>query len=917
MVKGSSNKKHVYFFGLPKAEGDKSMKKLLGGKGANLAEMVNLGIAVPPGFTITTETCEVYLQTKGALTPAIWTELDLAIKKTENEVGRKFGDAKLPLLLSVRSGAEVSMPGMMDTVLNLGLNDANIQGFIRATNNERFVWDSYRRFITMYSDVVRGIDRHPYEKALSAARKRCNVTQDSDITTPELKQVVQEFKALYKKATNEDFPQDPMIQLKAAINAVFKSWYNPRAETYRKMFNITGLLGTAVTIQAMVFGNMSNDSATGVCFTRNPANGDPGFYGEYLINAQGEDVVAGIRTPQQMRKEVSQQWARDRGIDEARRVKEFPSMEESMPENYKLLVQIRNKLEKHFRDMQDMEFTIERSKLYILQTRNGKRTTFAATRIAVQMVEERMISEHEAVMRIDANQIDQLLHPGLDYNTKLPPKIAKGLPASPGARVGQIVFDAKDAVAWCAEKKDVILVREETSPEDLAGMAAAQGILTARGGVTSHAAVVARGMGKTCVCGADIQVDAKAGTLTVKGKVYRKGDWITIDGTKGDVYEGKAKLLGSGITGDFQKIIGYAKRAKTLGVRANADTPADTKKAFDFGAEGVGLCRTEHMFFDGERIDAMREMILAKDEAGRKVALAKMLPYQRSDFEGIFREMKGQPCTIRLLDPPLHEFLPHDAENQAKVAAKMGVSAAKVAERVKELHEFNPMLGHRGVRLGITYPEIYNTQVQAIMEAAVILTKQGLKCEPEIMIPLVGKTSELTFSRAKCEAVCQSILKSSGLKVPYTIGTMIEVPRAAVTADEIAKEADFFSFGTNDLTQMGCGFSRDDSGSFLKHYVSEGLYAKDPFQSIDQEGVGLLVRIAVQKGKFTKPSLKMGVCGEHGGDPASIEFFHKAGLSYVSCSPFRVPAAIIAAAQAAIKNGAPKKAPDSLMMAKL
>jgi pyruvate,orthophosphate dikinase len=914
-----TGKKHVYYFGGKKAEGDRTMKKLLGGKGANLHEMVNMGIPVPPGFTITTETCTVHAQTNGQLTEDIHRQIREAIQTVEREVGRKFGDPNMPLLLSVRSGAEVSMPGMMDTVLNLGLNDASVVGFAKSTDNERFVWDCYRRFIAMYSDVVRGIKKPPFEHVLTAARKRIGAAQDCDLTVDELKRVVTEYKAIYRQETGEDFPMDPMTQLRAATDAVFKSWFNERAETYRRMFHITGLLGTAVNVQAMVFGNMSNDSATGVCFSRNPANGDPGFYGEYLINAQGEDVVAGIRTPQQMRVETSKQWAKDHGVAEVVRSRDFPSMEESMPDNYKFLVEIRNKLEKHFKDMQDMEFTIERGRLWLLQTRNGKRTMLAATRIAVQMVNEKLITEKEAVMRIDPNSIDQLLHPGLDTTAKLPPKIAKGLPASPGARVGQIVFCPKVAVQWHAEKKDVILVREETSPEDLSGMSAAQGILTSRGGVTSHAAVVARGMGKTCVCGCgDLHIDYKTNTMTIKGKTYRQGDWITIDGTKGDVYEGKAKLTPAGVQGDFEKILGYAKKYKSMGVRANADSPNDAKTSFKFGAEGIGLCRTEHMFFEADRIDAVREMILATTEEGRKVALTKILPYQRDDFIGIFRAMQGLPCTIRLLDPPLHEFLPHDDENQTALAKKMGVDPKVVADRVKALHEFNPMLGHRGVRLGITYPEIYNTQVQAIMEAAVEVKRTGLNVEPEIMIPIVGKIDELTFSREQCEQVCKAVLKSANVSINYSVGTMIEVPRAAVTADQIARDADFFSFGTNDLTQMGCGFSRDDSGSFLNHYVKMGIYKKDPFMSIDQEGVGELVRIAVTKGRSVKPSLKMGVCGEHGGDPDSIEFFHKVGLSYVSCSPYRVPAAIIAAARAAIQHGPQlKSGTDTVKKSKL
>ena len=904
-----SSKKHVYYFGNGKAEGDKSMKHLLGGKGANLQEMVNMGIPVPSGFTITTETCKVHEQTQGKLTDAIRKEIVDAVRRMENELGRKFGGAELPLLVSVRSGAAASMPGMMDTVLNLGLNDANVIGFAKATKNEHFVYDSFRRFIVMYADVVKGIKRAAFEDALHKAKEKHGARQDCDLSAEALKSLVQTFKGIYEREAGESFPQDPMEQLFASIGAVFRSWNNERAVVYRRMFNVSSLIGTGVNIQAMVFGNMSTDSATGVCFSRNPANGDPGFYGEYLINAQGEDVVAGIRTPQQMRREVSQRWASERSIPESRRERDFPSMEESMPENYQRLVDVKNKLEQHFRDMQDMEFTIERGKLYILQTRNGKRTMLAATRIAVQMVREGLISEKEALMRIEPGQVDHLLHPNLDTTAKLPPKLTKGLPASPGARVGQIVFSPKDAVLWASQNKKVILVREETSPEDLAGMSAAEGILTSRGGVTSHAAVVARGMGKTCVSGCgEMHIEEAKRLMTIKGKTLKQGDWITIDGNRGDVYEGKAKLMKAGVHGDFQVILGYAKKYKSLGVRANADTPTDAATSFNFGAEGVGLCRTEHMFFEADRIDAVREMILAKSIEQRQVALEKILPFQQRDFEGIFKAMKGQPCTIRLLDPPLHEFLPHDSQAQQKLARKLGISASAIQKRVRELHEFNPMLGHRGVRLGITFPEIYNTQVRAIMQAAVQVREQcGLEVHPEIMIPLVGKKEELTFSREQCEKTCQEVLRSvsesSRNAIGYTVGTMIEVPRAAITADEIAAEADFFSFGTNDLTQMGCGFSRDDSGAFLKRYAQLGIYKRDPFMSIDQSGIGSLLLHAVNKGRSVKPKMKMGVCGEHGGDPESIDFFHRAGLSYVSCSPFRVPAAIISAARAAIVHG--------------
>lgn len=893
--------KFVYYFGGKSAEGKASMKHLLGGKGANLAEMVNIGIPVPPGFTITTEVCAIYQNTKGQLPDEVRTQIDASLKKVQGDMGREFGNPKNPLLFSVRSGAAASMPGMMDTVLNLGLNDATVeaiaaQGPVRA----RFAYDSYRRFITMYADVVMQLGREEFEHAIDRVKAAKGVKFDAQLSAEDLKGLCAEFLKIYSGRAKAPFPQDPQIQLYAAINAVFRSWGNPRAVAYRRMYHITGLIGTAVNVQSMVFGNLNNNSATGVAFSRNPSTGTNFFYGEWLVNAQGEDVVAGIRTPQQITTLMSRQWAKEHNVTEADRVSKFPSMEESMPKLYQQLVGIRGTLEKHFRDMQDIEFTVEDNRLWMLQCRNAKRTMLASVKCAVDMVKEGLIDEEEAVLRIDPDQVDHLLHPYIDPNAKLT-TLAKGLAASPGAACGQAVFTAEDAVSWSAAGKKVIMIRLETSPEDLTGMATAQGILTARGGMTSHAAVVARGMGKTCVAGCgDLMIKGKVATIA--GKTIKEGEWLSIDGTRGLVFEGKVPLVMPSIRGDFDTIIAWCKKFKRLGVRANADTPKDTKVAFDFGAEGVGLTRTEHMFFESNRIDAMREMILAKDLKGRQVALAKILPLQRGDFVGIFQEMKGHPVTIRLLDPPLHEFVPHDHKAQADLAAKLGVTAESVARRVKELHEENPMLGHRGCRLGVTYPEIYNMQVQAIIEAAIEARKSGIKPQPEIMIPLIGKREELALMKEHAITTAENIIKATGVKVDYTVGTMIEVPRAAVTADEIAKEAEFFSFGTNDLTQMGCGFSRDDSGPFLKKYVELGLYARDPFQSLDQAGVGELVRMAVVKGRSVNPVLKCGVCGEHGGDPSSIEFFHRVGLNYVSCSPYRVPVAIVAAARAAISE---------------
>lgn len=898
--------KFVYPFVNGKSDGDSSMKFLLGGKGANLCEMTKLGLPVPPGFVITTECCEYYEKSGGKYPEEVTAQVEASIQQLEQAMGQRWGDERKPLLLSVRSGAAVSMPGMMDTVLNLGLNDSTTRAFAAATGQEAFVWDSYRRFIAMYSNVVGQCDMEPFEHELWGTKKRIGVNADCDIPVVELKRICEVYKGIYEKQRGHSFPQDPKAQLWESINAVFRSWGNPRAVRYRKMYLIKGLIGTAVNVQAMVYGNYNNNSATGVCFSRNPANGDPRFYGEWLVNAQGEDVVAGIRTPQQITKEASQEWAGEHSVPENERRTKFPSMEEAMPKLFQELVDLKELLEKHFRDMQDMEFTIQDGVLYFLQTRSGKRTTPAAVRIATDMVNEGLISKSEAVMRVNPEQVDQLLHPYVDPKADVK-VLAKGLPASPGAAVGQIVFTAEAAEHWKAEGKDVVMVRTETSPEDLGGMDAAQGILTARGGMTSHAAVVARGMGKCCVCGvSEMVVDYRAKTATIKGQVLREGEWISLNGTKGLVIEGKAPLVKPDLHGPFGIILKWASEVRRLGVRANADTPKDAATAFQFGAEGIGLCRTEHMFFDGDRIDAVREMILATDEAGRKKALEKIIPYQRADFVGIFKAMRGAPCTIRLLDPPLHEFVPHDEKAQRELAGKLGLTPEFVAKRVRELSEFNPMLGHRGVRLGITYNEIYDAQCVAIFEAACDVQKEtGMKISPEIMIPLVGKVEELSIMKKRCIAVGEGIIAKRGMRdFHYIVGTMIEIPRACVTADKIAQEAEFFSFGTNDLTQMGCGFSRDDSASFLKDYVKQGIYEQDPFQVLDQEGVGELLRMAVQKGRSTKPMLKCGICGEHGGEPKSVKFCHRVGLNYVSCSPFRVPVAILAAGQAAIEEEA-------------
>jgi pyruvate, orthophosphate dikinase len=871
-----ADKKYIYSF----SEGNKSMKELLGGKGANLAEMTKLGIPVPPGFTITTEAC-AHFHEKKSWPAGLDKELEKNLTALEKAMGAKLGDKQNPLFVSVRSGAAASMPGMMDTVLNLGMNDETVTALVKKTGNERFAWDSYRRFIQMFGDVDMGVEHKLFEEALDKAKDEKGAKFDTELNAGDLKKVVSEYKKVVRKATGKDFPQDPREQLRLSINAVFNSWNNERAVTYRKLNNISGLLGTAVNIQSMVFGNMGESSGTGVCFSRNPSNGENLFYGEFLMNAQGEDVVAGIRTPLPI-----------------------AELKKNMPKQYTELVQIKDDLEKHYKDMQDMEFTIQEGKLYMLQTRNGKRTTHAAVKIAVDMVGEKLIDEKTAVMRVAPEQLDQLLHKNIDPAAKKKTKaIAKGLPASPGAAVGKIVFHAERAVDLAEKGEKVILVRTETSPEDIKGMHSAMGILTARGGMTSHAAVVARGMGKCCVAGcSEIKADETAKKLTIGSLILKEGDFLTLDGGTGEVFQGQIALVDPELSGDFGKLMTWADSYRKLKVRTNGDTPKDAKVARGFGAEGIGLCRTEHMFFEGERIKAVREMILADSLEGRKKALAKILPMQRGDFVGLFTEMKGLPVTIRLLDPPLHEFLPHDAEDIQELSKEMKVPVEKLKAKVEELHEFNPMLGHRGCRLGIVFPEITEMQARAIFEAAIECEKKGIHVEPEVMVPLVGHVKELKLQKDIIVKVADELIKENGKSIKYTVGTMIEVPRAALTADEIAKEADFFSFGTNDLTQMGLGLSRDDAGKFLPAYVDLGIYSRDPFQALDQEGVGLLMKIAIEKGRGVKKGLKCGICGEHGGEPSSVEFCHRIGLNYVSCSPYRVPIARLAAAQAAIKD---------------
>jgi pyruvate, orthophosphate dikinase len=900
--------KKVYSFGAGASEGKADMKNLLGGKGANLAEMSNLGIPVPAGFTITTEVCVDYYKNNNKYPAGLKEEVDEAMKKVEKIMGAKFGDPANPLLVSVRSGARASMPGMMDTVLNLGLNDKTVLGIIKKSGNERFGWDSYRRFIAMYGDVVMGLkpaskDEHdPFEEVMDHLKKKRKIKMDLDLTVDDLKVLVAQFKALIKKKLKKDFPTDPNEQLWGAMGAVFGSWMNERAILYRKMNGIDDSWGTAVNIQAMVFGNMGDDCATGVAFTRDPSTGDNRFYGEYLINAQGEDVVAGIRTPQQVTVIGSQKWAKENKISETDRKKKYPSLEEYMPKAYGQLKDIYNKLEGHYRDMQDIEFTIQNQKLWMLQTRNGKRTAAAAVRIAVDMVKQGLITKEEALMRIDPASLDQLLHPTLDPKAKRT-VITRGLPASPGAGVGRVVFNADDAEAWNAKGEKVVLVRVETSPEDLKGMSAAQGILTARGGMTSHAAVVARGMGKCCVSGcSELEVDYKKRIFKIKKLTVKQGDYISLDGSSGEVMLGKVPTVEAQLSGNFSIIMKWADETRKLGVRTNADTPHDAQVARNFGAEGIGLCRTEHMFFEGDRIKAMREMILAEDLAGRKKALTKLLAMQRKDFYGILKAMKGYGVTIRLLDPPLHEFVPHEDKNQKEMARQLKVPVAVIKAKVESLHEFNPMLGHRGCRLGVTYPEITEMQARAIFEAACQLKKEGVNVKPEVMVPLVGHVNELKMQKDIIVATAEKVMKEKKIKVDYMVGTMIEVPRAAVTADEIASQAQFFSFGTNDLTQMTFGFSRDDAGKFLPEYVDKKILPVDPFRVLDRDGVGKLIKLAVEKGRGTRADLKVGICGEHGGEPSSVEFCHSVGLNYVSCSPYRVPIARLAAAQAALKE---------------
>jgi len=900
--------KMVYSFGGNITEGKAEMKNLLGGKGANLAEMCQIGIPVPAGFTITTEVCVEYYKNNRNYPEGLKEEVYEALKKVEDIMGARLGDKENPLLVSVRSGSRASMPGMMDTILNLGLNDDTIKGIIKKSGNERFAWDSYRRFIQMYGDVVMGLkpeskeEHDPFEVIMDELKKKKKVKMDLDLGAEDLKELVKRYKDLIKKKLKKDFPSDPFEQLWGSIGAVMGSWMNERAILYRKMNDIDDNWGTAVNIQAMVFGNMGDDCATGVAFTRDPSNGERRFYGEYLVNAQGEDVVAGTRTPQQVTIEGSKRWAKENNVKEKDRNTKFESLEECMPEVYSSLDGVYKKLESHYHDMQDIEFTIQNRKLWMLQTRNGKRTAPAAVNIAVDMVNEGLIDKKQALLRIEPSSLDQLLHPTFDPKAKRN-VIAKGLPASPGAATGRVVFNAEDADTWKNKGEKVILVRIETSPEDLGGMNASQGILTARGGMTSHAAVVARGMGKCCVSGCgEIDINYAKKEFRVQGKIIKQGDYISLNGSTGEVMLGTVPTVKAALSGNFGTIMKWADEFRKLDVRTNADTPHDAKVARDFGAEGIGLCRTEHMFFEGDRINAMREMILADDLKGRKKALAKLLKMQRKDFYGILKAMEGFGVTIRLLDPPLHEFVPHEAKNQQEMAKDMGISVKEIKAKVEALHEFNPMLGHRGCRLGITYPEITEMQARAIFEAACKLKKEKVDVKPEVMVPLVGSVTELKMQKDIIVETAEKVMSETGVRVDYLVGTMIEVPRAALTADEIATEAQFFSFGTNDLTQMTFGFSRDDAGKFLSEYVDLKILPVDPFKTLDRNGVGKLVRMAVEKGRKIKPDLKLGICGEHGGDPNSIEFCHIVGLNYVSCSPFRVPIARLAAAHAALKN---------------
>ena len=904
-------KKRVYTFGNGQAEGKADMRNLLGGKGANLAEMNLIGVPVPPGFTITTEVCNEYFEKgKDAVVALLKDDVEKSIKGVEALMKSKFGDVENPLLVSVRSGARASMPGMMDTILNLGLNDEVVEGLARKTNNPRFAWDSYRRFVQMYGDVVLGMkpvnkeDIDPFEAIIEDVKKAKGVRLDNELGVAELKELVTRFKAAVKAQTGQDFPENAYEQLWGAICAVFDSWMNERAILYRKMEGIPAEWGTAVNVQAMVFGNMGETSATGVCFSRDAATGEDLFNGEYLINAQGEDVVAGIRTPQQITKIGSQRWAALQGISEEERASKYPSMEEAMPEIYKELDALQTKLENHYHDMQDMEFTVQEGKLWFLQTRNGKRTGAAMVRIAMEMLQQGLIDEKTAILRCEPNKLDELLHPIFDKEALRKARVlTRGLPASPGAACGQIVFFADDAAQWRADGHRVVLVRIETSPEDLAGMTAAEGILTARGGMTSHAAVVARGMGKCCVSGAGaINVDYKARTVEIDGTVLKEGDFISLNGSTGEVYAGEVPTRAAELSGDFAKLMKLCDKYTRLKVRTNADTPHDAEVARSFGATGIGLCRTEHMFFDNQKIIAMREMILAPDVEGRKKALDKLLPYQKADFKGIFKAMDGCPVNVRLLDPPLHEFVPHDLKGQEEMAKAMGVTVDYIRQRVESLCEHNPMLGHRGCRLGNTYPEITEMQTRAILGAACELKKEGYDPHPEIMVPLIGILYEFEAQEKVIRETAAQLFKEEGVEIPFKVGTMIEVPRAALTADRIASHAEYFSFGTNDLTQMTFGYSRDDIASFLPVYLEKKILKVDPFQVLDQNGVGQLVEMAVQKGRSVRPDLKCGICGEHGGEPSSVKFCHKVGLDYVSCSPFRVPIARLAAAQAAIEE---------------
>ena len=908
---------YVYFFGEGKADGNAGMKDLLGGKGANLAEMINLGIPVPSGFTISTEVCSYYEKHQGGYPPELDKQVAASLAKVEQAMASRFGDQENPLLISVRSGAARSMPGMMDTILNLGLNDTTVQGLIKRTGDERFAYDCYRRFVAMYGDVVLGLkpegkdEQDPFEVLLETKKEAKGVHFDHELSAQDLKDLVREYKAEIKKKVGADFPEDPKAQLWGAIGAVFRSWNNPRAIAYRELNDIPDDMGTAVNVQSMVFGNMGKSSGTGVAFTRDPASGANVFFGEYLMNAQGEDVVAGIRTPQPINK-------RQKGE------KDVPSLEEEMPDIYRQLDDIRTKLDRHYRDMQDIEFTIQQGKLWMLQTRSGKRTGLAALRIAVDMVRQRLISKEEALLRVEPDQLNQVLRPVFDPQEKRKAidqgkLIARGLNAGPGAASGKVVFNAPDAEEWAGRDEEVLLVRIETSPEDIRGMNAAQGILTARGGMTSHAALVARQMGKVCVagCGA-LNIDYKKRQIQVESHIIKEGDYVSIDGTTGEVIIGKiatrpSEILQvlieksmkpgeSEIYGYYAELMSWADEVKRLGVRTNADKPDQASIAVAFGAEGIGLCRTEHMFFEGDRIDVVREMILADDKAGREQALAKLLPMQREDFKGIFQAMKERPVTIRTLDPPLHEFLPHTSKEIEELARKMGMTAEKLQAKVNALHEANPMLGHRGCRLGIVYPEITAMQAQAIFEAASEVTKQGIKVHPEVMIPLVGDVRELANQRKVVDETARAVFARNKGRVEYKVGTMIEVPRGALTADEVAREAEFFSFGTNDLTQTTFGISRDDAGKFLNAYLQADIWDADPFEKLDRIGVGQLMAIAVQKGRGTRPDLKIGICGEHGGEPSSVEFCHQVGLNYVSCSPYRVPIARMAAAHAALKE---------------